>query len=468
MKETTYDTWKQQALQLDARRGLDQWKTEDRSSYYDYKVIQRRCRELEALRQTGDIRRLIFYFNEGLHGNMGGMGAPRLYVRAHFGTKELINRYVQQVTGALEDLAAADPDEFVSESKVGFFRRLTHGYGRSALMLSGAGSLGPFHLGVAKAMWEQGLLPTVISGASAGAIVAAILCTHRNDELEELLEYDRLSETFRQVTNDQSGVLRRRVGLKDLRDIIETWIPDLTFAEALALSGRHLNVSVSPAELHQQSRTLNAIIAPDVLVRDAVLASSAIPGLFASVQLKARGPDGSTETYVASRRWVDGSVTDDMPVRRLSRLYGCNFFIASQINPFVLWSLTDPNSSNPYAQLMQSFRSAYQQLYRSTYPYAMQTVRSVYPWNVMTRLWYAIATQDYTADVNIMPSQRFRDPTMLLSVLSSQEAHDLVQEGERAAWPKLERIRLCTAVGQCMNRILCELEPDEPIKEIAA
>lgn len=468
MKATSYETWKSEALARDARYGLESWKADDRSTDYDYKVLRRRWAEIAELRSTGSARRLIDYFNEGIHGNMGGMGSPRLYQHAHFGTKALINRYVAEVTGALEDLAAAPEGAFGAESKADFFRRLKHGYGRSALMLSGAGSLGPFHLGVAKALWEQRLLPNVISGASAGSIVAAILCTHRDEDLERLLAYDKLSETFRRLSNDQSGVLRKQVGIKDLRELIETWIPDVTFAEALAISGRNLNVSVSPSELHQQSRTLNAVIAPDVLVREAVLASSAIPGLFSPVRLKARGMDGKIKPYVASRRWVDGSVTDDMPVRRLARIYGCNFFIASQINPFVLWSLTDPNSRNPYYQLMTNFRSAYQQLYRNSYPYAMRMVRNVYPWNVMTRIWYGIATQDYTSDVNIMPSRRFRDPTMLLSLLSTKEAQDLVMEGERAAWPKLERIRICTTLGHCMRRILRELEPDKVANEIAA
>ncbi len=467
-RQSGYEEWKRQALARDVRHGLERWKADDRSVDYDYQIIARRWSEIAELRRTGNLRQLIYYFNEGIHGNMGGMGSPRLYQHANFGTKDLINRYVAEVIGALEDLAAAPERSFGAESKADFFRRLKHGYGRSALMLSGAGSLGPFHLGVAKALWEQGLLPNVISGASAGSIVAAILCTHQNDDLQRLLAYDRLLETFRELTNDQSGVRRKQVGINDLRAIIETWIPDVTFAEALAISGRNLNVSVSPSELHQQSRTLNAVIAPDVLVREAVLASSAIPGLFSPVRLTARGIEGEIQPYVASRRWVDGSVTDDMPVRRLARIYGCNFFIASQINPFVLWSLTDPNSRNPYYQLMNNFRSAYQQLYRNSYPYAMQMVRNVYPWNVMTRFWYGIATQDYTADVNIMPSQRFRDPTKLLAVLSSREAQALVHEGERAAWPKLERIRICTSLGHCMRRILRELEPDRVSNEIAA
>ena len=45
-------------------------------------------------------------------------------------------------------------------------------------MLSGAGALGPFHLGVTKALLEQDLLPDVISGSSAGSFVAAVIGTH--------------------------------------------------------------------------------------------------------------------------------------------------------------------------------------------------------------------------------------------------------------------------------------------------
>ena len=51
-------------------------------------------------------------------------------------------------------------------------------YGRSALLLSGGGGLGIYHLGVIKALFEADLLPRIVSGSSAGAICGAILCCY--------------------------------------------------------------------------------------------------------------------------------------------------------------------------------------------------------------------------------------------------------------------------------------------------
>jgi hypothetical protein len=41
--------------------------------------------------------------------------------------------------------------------------------------LSGGAYLGFYHMGVVKALWSQGLLPRVFSGASAGSIMTAII-----------------------------------------------------------------------------------------------------------------------------------------------------------------------------------------------------------------------------------------------------------------------------------------------------
>ena len=71
--------------------------------------------------------------------------------------------------GAAEQIAAAADDEIAMAEKLEFFRRASHCFGRTALMLSGAGALGPFHVGVIKALVEEDLLPNVISGSSAGA-----------------------------------------------------------------------------------------------------------------------------------------------------------------------------------------------------------------------------------------------------------------------------------------------------------
>jgi hypothetical protein len=41
--------------------------------------------------------------------------------------------------------------------------------------LSGGAFLGFYHMGVVRALWTEGLLPRVISGASAGSIMTAII-----------------------------------------------------------------------------------------------------------------------------------------------------------------------------------------------------------------------------------------------------------------------------------------------------
>jgi phosphate uptake regulator len=43
-------------------------------------------------------------------------------------------------------------------------------------------------------------------------------------------------------------------------------------------------------------------------------------------------------------------------------------------------------------------------------------------------------------------------------VLSDDETRELIREGERATWPKVEMIRNCTLVGRTLDRIGDELE----------
>ena len=109
-----------------------------------------------------------------------------------------------------------------------------------------------------------------MSGASGGSIVAAVVCTRKDSEI------GARKQSPRQPRPRYDG---RRLA-PEVRDRPADLIPDLTFQEAFAISGRHLNVSVAPAEKHQNGRLLNAITAPNVLIREAVLASCAVPGVF--------------------------------------------------------------------------------------------------------------------------------------------------------------------------------------------
>ncbi len=451
-----YEDWKEKALRKDELSGAANWRRREESTLYDYRVIRRRYDEIRDVRASGDTHRLLFYLHEGFHGNMAGMGSPALYNRTEFGTKDLITNYISEMVGALKDLDAVPDSEISLQEKLAFYRRAADCFGRSALMLSGAGSLGPFHLGVVKALSEQHLLPNVISGASAGSIVTAIAGTRHQDELSHLLSTDTILSA---LTMD-SGPPRTgsRVRRQDLVDLVHEVIPDMTFEEAVEETGRYINVSVAPTEVNQRSRLLNAIISPNCCIREAVIASCSIPGIFPPVTLAAKTVSGERKPYIASRKWVDGSITDDLPARRLTRLYGVNHFISSQANPVVLWALQDPHSTSLVAQLTSVYQAAVRDWSRAVYPFTMNLVRNVYPVNMLTRMWFGLLTQEYTADINISPSTRFFNPAKLLAVLSRDETLALIQAGENATWPKIEMIRNCTAVSRYIDATLKETE----------
>lgn len=456
-----YQQWSEWARAEDRRRGLDRWKAREASDLYDYRVIRRRFDELREARASGDAQRLLFYLNEGLHGNMGGMGSPQLYAEANFGTKDLITDYLDEIVAALVDFQAVDGRTISRKTKIEYFQRAAGCFGRSALMFSGAGSLGSFHVGVAKALAEQSLLPNVISGASAGSVIAAIIGTHDSAELPALLAGGMA--VTQQVALTQSPATtsqRRNMQQNEVLALIESAIPDMTFLEAYEATGVAINVSVAPAKLHQRSRLLNAITSPNAMIREAVLASCAVPGVFPPVTLYAKDADGKRQPYVPSRQWIDGSITDDLPARRLTRLYGVNHFITSQTNPMVYWLLQDTQQQNDLLTHWMSInQSAIRDWMRAVYPFAMDSVRNIYPLNMLTRMLFGLVTQVYTADINILPRQRFFDPSRLLSPLTEQETEVLISEGERATWPKIEMIRNCTKVSRQIDKALQALGP---------
>ena len=79
-------------------------------------------------------------------------------------------------------------------------------------------------------------------------------------------------------------------------------------------------------------------------------------------------------------------------------------------------------------------------------------------------------TQDYTADVNILPKQRLIEPTSILEKISPEKAMELVLEGERQSESHIERIKNCTKLGAKLDSILndltkmnvCEIPKESP------
>ncbi|MBV1934502.1 MAG: DUF3336 domain-containing protein [Parvibaculaceae bacterium] len=463
---TSYQAWEAEARAHDSLSGADAWKAKEHSTLYDYSTLRMRLARLRSLRAAKDYRGLLFALNEGIHGNLGGMGKSSLYAKAKLGTKNLITDYVNEVCEALVQLAGLRSSVISKEEKADFFHRASHCFGRSALMLSGAGALGPFHMGVVKALMEQDLLPRVISGSSAGAFVAALVGTHSNEELGAFFNADiilggDIGEQVEKVGVNSIFNWPDRIQAQDLRDMIDTWVPDVTFAEAFQITGRHINISVAPQKRMQASRLLNAITSPNVLLREAIMASCAVPGVFPPVMLMARDIDGEKQPYLAEMRWIDGSVTDDMPAKRLGRLYGVNHFIASQTNPVVLWSLRDQNTTGGMLDnIWQMGNRAAKEWFRTTQSISNRMTTALPKANSLLNMFHTVALQEYTADINIIPRYRFWDPRKLLAPLDKEETLYLINEGEIATWPRMGMIRNCSKISHTLDDILEAMEGD--------
>ncbi|MEL7451275.1 MAG: DUF3336 domain-containing protein [Pseudomonadota bacterium] len=457
-----YKEWLAQARRFDDLRGYDRWRKDDTSTHYDYASVRSRLTRLKKLRMARDNAGLLFELSEGIHGNMDGMGNQALYRRSRVGTKHLITDYINEVVTALNILADSTADGIAFEEKLDFFRRASHCYGRSALMCSGGGVLGYFHLGVVRALLEHDLLPSVVSGSSAGSIIAAILGSHPEDELHAFFDSEDL---VIEAEKEAHWVTRwiwggnTQMDVKGQERLIDRWIPDLTFKEAFELTGRHINIPVAPARIHQSSRLLNAITAPEVCLRSAVMASCAVPGVFPPVVLKARDINGRRIDYLPSRQWIDGSITGDLPAKRLARLYGVNHFIVSQINPAVLPFLKDSGTES--GVLDAPVRVAAATVRESLHVFKGLSKRLFSPMprlNVLLDMFYSVALQDYTGDINILPSFRFYNPTKILAHPLEEDVQRLIGEGERATWPKVEQIRNCTAISRTLDQILVDYD----------
>ena len=138
---TSYDDWSDAAQKHDELSGEKRWRQMDHTRQYDYTQIRLRLDKLRSLRVRQDYPGLLFTLNEGIHGNMGGMGRHSLYSHAKFGTKTLIEQYIDEVDDSLRFLAELDSDEIDMQEKLDFFYRANICFGRSALMLSGGGVL---------------------------------------------------------------------------------------------------------------------------------------------------------------------------------------------------------------------------------------------------------------------------------------------------------------------------------------
>jgi len=454
-KATTYAEWRAAAEELDWLEGNADWRADDHSPYYDAALLRRHISELETLQEAGNPVDLEATVTESLYRNLPDVSAPPLYTESHTGeTKQLVGEWLDTCVSALEFLRDVPMPGVSQAARRARFEQAYDNFGRSALMLSGGGAWGLYHLGVVKALREAQLLPRVICGSSMGAIIASGVATRTDSELDTL--YGEPESIHRGAVRVLSpGGLVRHRALFDpaqLREHVEANVGDMTFREAYTRTGRVLNVSISPTRARQKPRVLSFSTAPNVLVADATIASCSIPGLWPAVMLRARTHDGQLAPYVPTERWVDGSMRSDLPLRRVARLHNVNHYVVSQANPGIT-QVAGKRNQGPLSAIARlggaMVRAQAAAVLGEARRYAHD--ERIRP---MLNTIYSLVGQHYSGDIDIHPRVPVAKFGRVMGNPSARELQGYILGGERATWSHLAIVRDQTRIHKALENCL--------------
>mmetsp|Transcript_4062 Transcript_4062/g.7120 ORF Transcript_4062/g.7120 Transcript_4062/m.7120 type:complete len:690 (-) Transcript_4062:642-2711(-) len=363
---SSYSEWASVACTLDDYEGYSRWKASDESPYYDADAIALFISKLEHAISTDDVHSICRILRTIYNSNLSGLGIDNagLYSETYYGSKVLIEHMISAVIEAT--LYVQDCELLSDESKLMFLKQAQKAYGSTALCLSSGGTMGYYHFGVVKCLLEEDLLPNVISGSSAGALVAAIVSTRTDAELKELLSPE-LHKMLTPCDESWPRLFFRYLSTGCLFDETRfaekcraAVLGDLTFQEAFARSGRTLSVTVTSTLKYGAPVLLNHITAPNVVIWSACLASSAMPGLLNPVQLYQKLPGSSRLIPFRDfgMAFSDGVIKNDIPAEQLSQILNVNFFVVSQMNPHVVPFLFSSKGSSGSPNLSRRGRGS--------------------------------------------------------------------------------------------------------------
>ncbi len=184
--------------------------------------------------------------------------------------------------------------------------------GKIAFVFTGGGSLGAIQVGMLRALLSCGVQPDFVVGASVGAINAGYFAGAPNTDgvamLERIWSGLRRSDIFPFTVANAFGLIRHPGNIVDpsrLRRVIEQNLPYARLEDA--------RVPVNIMATNQQGLGVRLSVGPAV---EAILASTAIPGIFPTVEI-----DGEA--------LMDGAIAANTPVRLAVELGASRVIILS-------------------------------------------------------------------------------------------------------------------------------------------
>jgi len=502
---TNYGDWVKGAKELDSFLGNDKWKTDNEYAYYDHKTVKRVLDQIRKCRRnieneskmedrsptviingTGhssksveDLKSLI---EACVKNNFVGVENSRLYSQTYFGTKDLVQDFVDEGKHHKLSYFAKDANfsivekgitllvqtkQIDEEEKRTLFKRMHTNFGRTALCLSGGASFAYYHFGVVKALLDADLLPDVITGTSGGALVAALVATRTNDELKALL-VPALAARITACSDPFTTWIPRWWKTGARFDSVEwarksSWFTrgSMTFREAYERTGRILNVSCVPADPHSPTILTNYLTSPDCVIWSAVLASAAVPGILNPVVLMMKTRSGTLVPYSFGHKWKDGSLRTDIPLKALNLHFNVNFSIVSQVNPHI--NLFFFSSRGSVGQPVTHRRgrgwrggfvgSATEQYLKLDLNKWLKVLRhlELLP-RPLGQDWSEIWLQQFSGTITIWPRSVISDFWRILSDPNAKQLGRMLHVGQQSCFPKLQFIANRMKVERIIER----------------
>lgn len=182
------------------------------------------------------------------------------------------------------------------------------------MVLSGGGVRAVAHAGILKALQENGIEPSKLSGSSAGAMVGALYAA--GYQPEEILEFFQMNAAqifrWKYFYHGKPGFL----DAEQYAELFEPWLKEHAF-ESLS---KELHICVTDV-LNGETRFFSS----GELVKP-ILASAAIPGVFTPVEI---GEDW----------YIDGGTMNNFPVEPL--VEQCDFLLGSYVSLKKTWNKSE-------------------------------------------------------------------------------------------------------------------------------
>ena len=451
----TYDQFRKTAEHLGHLCHFENWKNNERPVSCDFDVVQLKARlhDVEKARLSRNpeqmlqlIRTQLSRFNSDI--DKGTLFHPFLH-----GTKKIIEAYTESVCGLFEDvtrLCARYGNDFDRLRLAIQLQEVKNSFGETALLCSGGGTYGMRHIGTIKCLFEAGILPHIITGASAGAIVCAVLGSKTEDQLQQVLETFCHGDLKVFIGDHEPPGWWFRIcyvcrnwhlfDAKNLARVMRFHLGDMTFSEAYRLTGRILNITVSSGKPDQSINVLNFETAGNVMLWSAVVASCALPGTYEGCHILMKHPEtGEFELWSDSTAHVDGSIHGDIPFAALRTQFNVNHAVVAQVNPHVVPFVEDKCAEDRRRHpTLVAFLDCLKEE-------AAAFIMPFFP------RFSSIVSQKYSGDITILPKDWVDDLTKVLSNPTPHFMESAKGKGEHATWERMSIIENHTKIEKALG-----------------